>query len=181
MWAMATIAALLAGPAPAPRPGSARTLERRNAILFSPIAIVPRLGLSLGYDRAVHRHLAIGARLDYPFQPRGAWHLQGMSETLVLTGWFQRALHGFYVEASLGAAHSMFVRQPKMARTALVPGVGIGLRWQFDNGLLIGASTRLQWPITVHDDPRICTHTTVCEPVRPGTQVRLAIQVGYAF
>jgi hypothetical protein len=152
-----------------------------NAITLAPIAIPKSFGLSLGYERAVHRHVSLGARIDYPFARRSSSYIQGVGETIALQAWATQAFHGFYGEASLGVTHHLLVRAPQLSRTAIAPGLGIGLRWMFRHGLLLGASVGLRWAREVAGSPAICTHAEVCPLVREGVQVRLGIELGWAF
>jgi hypothetical protein len=158
-----------------------RTDPPKNAIAVVPAVNAPRFGVGLSYDRAVHRIVSIGARFEYAIPRSGYAHLQGLTETLAVTVWVPGALKGFYGEASLGLAHTILAVQPRLRRTSIVPGLGVGLRWRFGKTFFIGAALGMRWGNLVHDERTICTYRTACPATRSGPWVRIASEVGFAF
>jgi hypothetical protein len=173
---MFSVAAVLFGATPA-TPAAAP----KNAIAITPAVNAPRFGIGLGYDRAVHRLLSVGARFEYAIPRRGYGHLQGLTETLALTLWVPRTFRGFFAEASIGLAHSVLASQPLFRRTAIVPGLSAGLRWRFGKTFFAGASVGLRWGRLVRNDTAICTYSAACPATRSGPWVRAALDVGFAF
>jgi hypothetical protein len=154
---------------------------RKNTVTFRSFAAIPYFGFDLGYERALGRRFSVGGRLG-TFVPRSGYaHLQGFEEALFTRWWVLGALRGVYAEASLGVAHQVLVQSAKLSETALVPGLALGWRWQFGNGMTLGASAGLGWGVVVVEEPLICTPSTPCPAVRRGVHARLALEVGYAF
>ncbi|MBL8945617.1 MAG: hypothetical protein JNK45_20810 [Myxococcales bacterium] len=162
-------------------PSGARVDAPKNAIAITPAVNAPRFGIGIGYDRAVHRLLSVGARFEYAIPRAGYAHLQGLTETLALTLWVPRAFRGVFAEASLGLAHSVLASQPLFRRTTIVPGLSAGLRWRFGKTFFAGASVGLRWGRLLRGDPAICTYSAACPATRTGPWVRAALDVGFAF
>ena len=154
---------------------------RKNAVTFRSFAAIPYFGFDLGYERALGRRFSVGARFG-TFVPRAGYaHLKGFEEAVFTRLWVPGVLRGMFAEASLGVAHQVLVRSAKLSETALVPGLALGWRWQFRNGVTVGASAGLGWGVVVAEEPLICTPSTPCAAVRRGVHARLALEVGYAF
>ncbi len=153
----------------------------RNAISLSPIVNAPRFAVGMGYDRAVHRLLSVGARFEYAIPRLGYAHLQGISESLALTLWAPRTFRGFFAEASIGLAHTLLGVQPRFRRTTIIPGLSAGLRWRFGKTFFLGASIGMRWGRSLRGDRRICTDATACPATRTGPWARAALDVGVAF
>jgi hypothetical protein len=160
---------------------SPRAEGPKNAIGLVPAVNAPRFGVGLSYDRVVHRIVSIGARFEYAIPRTGYAHLQGLTETLAINVWVPRALKGFYGEASLGVAHSLLAVQPRLRRTSIVPGLGVGLRWRFGKTFFVGASIGMRWGKLVKDERAICTYATACPATRSGPWVRVASELGFQF
>jgi hypothetical protein len=155
--------------------------RRRNVVSLRPFAVLPHYGFDLGYERSLGRRFSVGGRFGY-FVPRAGYgHLQGFEETLFTRLWIPGALHGIHAEVSLGVGHHVLVQSPKLSETSITPGLGMGGRWQLDNGLVLGASAGLRWGFVVAEEPLICTPSTPCPAVRRGVHAQLAIEIGYAF
>jgi hypothetical protein len=154
---------------------------RNNAVSLRPLAVIPAFGVDVGYERALGRRWSVGGRITYFFPRVGYGHLQGIAETVAGRLWLPRPLHGLFAEASLGVAHVVLARSPALSKTAIVPGLSAGARWQFRNGLLLGASGGLRWGHVVADERILCTRSAPCPAVRSGAYAQLAIEVGYAF
>lgn len=172
--ALPAAAAAEVAQAPAPPVG-------RNAIVLGTHAKIPDFATSLGYQRALGRRFSVGAGLEYGYQARGYWHLQGVSETLSGQVWLGRIFHGVFAEASLTVAHQLLVRQPRLSTTALVPGVGLGFRWTHRSGLLLGASGGLRWGLPVDPSEIVCTRPKYCTSVREGAYTRITADIGFVF
>ncbi len=155
--------------------------QRRNAIVLGTHLKVPDWATSLSYQRALHRRISASAGVEYGYQPRGYWHLQGVSETLAGQVWLGRTFHGVFVEASLAVAHQFLVRRPRLSTTALVPGVGLGFRWTHRSGLTLGASGGLRWGRVVDQSDIVCTRPKYCTSVREGAYTRVTADVGFVF
>lgn len=160
---------------------SGRADAPRNAISITPAANAPRFAIGLGYDRAVHRRVSVGARFEYAIPRAGYAHLQGLTETLALSLWAPRAFRGFFAEASLGFGHSVLAAQPDFHRTSIIPGLAAGLRWRFGKTFFLGASVGLRWGHLLRGDRTICTYRAACPATRTGPWARAAIDVGFAF
>jgi hypothetical protein len=158
-----------------------RTPTRRNAIVLGTHAKIPNWATSVGYQRALGRRFSVGGALEYGYQARGYWHLQGVSETLSGQVWLGRTFHGVFAEASLTAAHQFLVRKPSLSTTALVPGVGLGFRWTHASGLLLGASGGLRWGREVDASDIVCTRAKYCTSVREGAYTRITADIGFVF
>lgn len=154
---------------------------RRNAVVLGTHAKIPDWATSLSYQRALHRRLSVSAGLEYGYQARGYWHLQGVSETVGGQVWLGRMFHGVYAEGSMTVAHQFLVRQPRLSTTALVPGVGLGFRWTHRSGLTVGASGGLRWGRVVADSDIVCTRAKYCSSVREGAYTRITADVGFVF
>jgi hypothetical protein len=154
---------------------------RRNAVVLGTHAKIPHWATSIGYQRAVGRRFSVGAGLEYGYQGRGYWHLQGVSETLASQVWLGRTFHGVFAEASLTVAHQFLVQQPRLSTTALVPGVGLGFRWTHKSGLFLGASGGLRWGRNVDPSDIVCTRAKHCTSVREGAYTRITLDVGFVF
>lgn len=154
---------------------------RNNAVSLRPLAVVPAFGIDVGYERALGRRFSVGGRITYFIPPPGYGHLQGVGETLAGRVWLPRPLHGVFAEASFGVTHQVLARSPALSKTAIVPGLSAGARWQFENGLLLGASGGLRWGHVVADAGVICTRSAPCPAVRSGAYAQLAVEVGYSF
>jgi hypothetical protein len=161
---------------PEPRPAIGR-----NAIVLGTHAKIPDWATSIGYQRGLGRRFSVGAALEYGYQARGYWHLQGVGETLSGQVWLGRTFHGVFAEASLTAAHQFLVQQPRFSTTALVPGVGLGFRWTHKSGLLLGASGGLRWGREVDGSNIICTRAQYCTSVRQGAYTRITADIGFVF
>jgi len=170
----------IAGPARAAEsPGQAP--QRRNAIVLGTHAKIPDWATSFSYQRAFGRRVSVGAGLEYGYQARGYWHLQGVGETLSGQVWLGRTFHGVFAEASLTAAHQFLVQEPRLSTTALVPGVGLGFRWTHRSGLLLGASGGLRWGREVDGSDIVCTRAKYCTSVREGAYTRITADIGFVF
>ncbi len=172
------VTATSAPPAAARRPGLDGP---KNALSVTPTVNAPRLGIGLGYDRAVHRNLSLGVRFEYAIPRDGYAHIQGLTETLALSLWAPRAFRGFFAEASLGLAHSLLAVQPKFRHTSIIPGLSAGLRWRFGKTFFLGTSLGLRWGQVVRADTAICTYRVACPATRPGPWARIAADIGFAF
>jgi hypothetical protein len=161
--------------------GTERTPQRPNAIVLGTHAKIPDWATSIGYQRAFGRRFSLGAGLEYGYQARGYWHLQGVGETLSGQVWLGRTFHGVFAEASLTAAHQFLVQQPRLSTTALVPGVGLGFRWTHRSGLLLGASGGLRWGREVDGSDIVCTRAKYCTSVRQGAYTRITADIGFVF
>jgi hypothetical protein len=161
--------------------GTERAPQRRNAIVLGTHAKIPDWATSIGYQRAFGRRFSLGAGLEYGYQARGYWHLQGVGETLSGQVWLGRTFHGVFAEASLTAAHQFLVQQPRLSTTALVPGVGLGFRWTHRSGLLLGASGGLRWGREVDGSDIVCTRAKYCTSVRQGAYTRITADIGFVF
>ncbi len=178
----ATCATLLGlAPPAAAAEGHEVAAPRRNAIVLGTLAKVPDWATSLGYQRALGRRVSVGASLEYGYQPRGYWHLQGVSETLAGQAWLGRAFHGVFAEASVTVAHQFLVQQPRLSTTAIAPGLGLGARWTHHSGLLLGASGGLRWGLGVDPSEIICTRPQHCTSVREGVYARITADIGFVF
>jgi len=155
--------------------------SRRNAIVLGTHARIPDWATSIGYQRAFGRRISLGGALEYGYQARGYWHLQGVSETLAGQVWLGRTFHGVFAEASLTAAHQFLVREPRLSTTALVPGLGLGFRWTHRSGLLLGLSGGLRWGREVDASGIICTRAKYCTSVREGAYTRITADIGFVF
>jgi hypothetical protein len=176
----AAIAALLCSDAAVVEDDAAER-ARKNTVTFRSIAAIPYFGFDLGYERALGRRFSVGGRFA-TFVPRSGYaHLQGFEEALFARVWVPGTLRGVYAEASLGVAHQLLVRSPRLSETALIPGLALGWRWRLRNGVTLGASAGLGWGVVVAQEPLICTPSTPCPAVRRGVHARLALEVGYAF
>lgn len=158
-----------------------RPPRQRNAIVLGTHAKIPDWATSLGYQRGFGRRYSVGAGLEYGYQARGYWHLQGVSETVAGQVWLGRIFHGVFAEASLSVAHQFLVRLPRLSTTALVPGLGIGFRWTHPSGLLLGASGGLRWGRNVDASEIVCTRAKYCTSVRPGAYTRITADIGFVF
>jgi hypothetical protein len=153
----------------------------KHAVSLRPLTTIQSFGLDMGYERSLGRRFTVGGRFTYVFPRVGYGHLQGMEETVLARIWVPRPLHGFYAEASFGVAHQVLVATPRLSRTAIVPGLSAGARWQFGHGLLLGASVGLRWGHQVGGTNLICTASARCAAVRSGAYPHLAAEIGYAF
>lgn len=173
----------LVGLAPAARAAepSARAPLGRSAIVLGTHAKIPDWATSIGYQRALGRRYSVGAALEYGYQARGYWHLQGVGETLSGQVWLGRTFHGVFAETSLTAAHQFLVQQPRLSTTAIVPGVGLGFRWTHESGLTLGASGGLRWGRNVDASDIVCTRTRYCTSVREGAYTRITADIGFVF
>jgi hypothetical protein len=142
---------------------------------------IPRFAAGLGYDRAVHRRVSVGARFEMAIPKTGYGHLQGWVEGLALAVWAPRAFHGFFAEANLSVGHTVLGVQPRLHSVSVAPGATVGLRWRFGTHVFIGASGGLRWGIAARRDPAICTFSAACPAIRTGPTARVAIEVGVAF
>jgi hypothetical protein len=166
---------------PEARPRLPAPLPAKNAVFVAPVVNVPRFGIGLGYDRAVHRRVTVGARFEYAVAKRGYAHLQGWIEGLALAVWAPRAFHGFFAELNLGVGHTVLAAQPRLHTIAIAPGATVGVRWRLGTHAFIGASGGLRWGVLAHRNPAICTFAAACPAVRVGPSARVAIEVGAAF
>lgn len=179
--------ATAAAPGEATRPrstlGGVRTggVEPKNAVILSGIVNAPNFAAGVGYERAVHRLVTVGARFEYALPRSGYAHLQGLTETLAVAVWVPRTFRGFFAEASLGVAQSVLAAQPLFRRVAIVPGLSAGLRWRFGRTFFVGAQVGLRWGKPVRNDPAICTYAAACPATRSGAFVRAALDLGFAF
>ncbi len=155
--------------------------EPKNAIFVSPIVNAPRVAVGIGYDRAVHRVLSVGARFEYAVPKTGYAHLQGFAETLAFSVWAPRTFRGFFAEASLGFAHSVLGADPRLQTATIIPGLSAGLRWRFGRTFFLGASIGLRWGKTLHREPAICTLAAACPATHVGPWARASLDVGFAF
>lgn len=195
MWLAAGICGALVGePAPpavatthgsqasaSAEPEASREPVGRNAIVLGTHAKIPDWGSSLTYQRALGRRLSAGLGLEYGYQARGYWHLQGVGETLSGQVWLGRIFHGVFAEASLTVAHQLLARQPRLSITAVVPGLGLGFRWTHRSGLTLGASAGLRWGVKVRSSDIVCTRPKYCTSVREGAYARITADVGFVF
>lgn len=161
--------------------GSPRAPLGRNAIVLGTHAKIPDWATSVGYQRALGRRWSVGAALEYGYQARGYWHLQGVSETLSGQVWLGRTFHGVFAEASLTAAHQLLVQQPRLSTTAIAPGLALGFRWTHRSGLLLGASGGLRWGQQVNASAIVCTRPQYCTSVREGAYTRITADIGFVF
>ena len=153
----------------------------KNAIFVSPIVNAPRVAVGIGYDRAVHRLLTVGARFEYAVPKTGYAHLQGFAETVSFAVWAPRAFRGFFAEADLGVAHSVLGANARLATATIIPGISAGLRWRFGRTFFLGASIGLRWGKMLHRDPAICTFAAACPATHLGPWARASVDVGFAF
>jgi hypothetical protein len=181
---------LAATPPPSQQPAAAEPTQessktpdraRRNVISLRPFAVLPHYGFDVGYERGLGRRFGVGGRFGYFLPHAGYGHLQGIEQSLFGRLWIPGPLRGIFGEVSLGLGHQMLARSPSISQTSLVPGVAMGGRWVFRNGLVLGASAGLRWGIVVAEQPLICTPSTPCPAVRRGAHAQLAFEVGYAF
>lgn len=170
----------LASPARAAEDGG-RQPTRRNAIVLGTHAKLPDWASSIGYQRAFGRRASAGLALEHGYQPRGYWHLEGVSETLSGQVWLGRVFHGVFAEASLTVAHQILVQQPRLGLTALAPGMALGFRWTHRSGLLLGVSGGLRWGRRVGGSDIVCTRAKYCTSVREGVYSRITADIGFVF
>lgn len=163
------------------RPRLPAPLPAKNAVFVAPGMNIPRFTIGIGYDRAVHRRVTVGARFEYAVAKRGYAHLQGWLEGLALAVWAPRAFHGFFAEANLSVGHTVLVAQPRLHTVAIAPGATVGVRFRLGTHAFIGASGGLRWGVLAHRNPAICTFAAACPAVRVGPSARVAIEVGAAF
>lgn len=154
---------------------------RRNAIVLGTMARIPDWATSLTYQRAFGRRLSLSVGLEYGYQPNGYWHLQGVGESLSGQLWFGRPFHGVFAEGSLTVFHQFLVREPRLATTALAPGLSLGYRWTHRNGLTVGGSAGLRWGRVVGDSDLVCSRPRYCTSVRQGPHARITFDLGYVF
>jgi len=153
----------------------------KNAIMITPAMNIPRFVAGLGYDRALHRRVSVGARFEYAIPKTGYGHLQGWVEGLALAVWAPRAFHGFFAEANLSVGHTVLAAQPRLHSVSAAPGATVGVRWRFGKHVFVGASGGLRWGILAHRNPAICTFSAACPAIRSGPTARVAIEVGVVF
>lgn len=181
---MAGVFAVLVGialPARAAAVEGTAAVPRRNALVLGTHAKIPDFATSFGYQRGLGRRFSLGAALEYGYQARGYWHLQGVSETLSGQVWLGRLFHGMFAEVSLTVAHQFLVQQPRLSTTALVPGVGLGYRFTHRSGLLLGVSGGLRWGREVDASDLVCTRAKYCTSVRSGAYTRITADIGFVF
>lgn len=168
--------------AEAERPASAHGPgDRRNAIVLGTQARIPDWGTSLTYQRALGQRFSLGAGLEYGYQPPGYWHLQGVGESLSGQIWLGRPFHGVFAEGSLTVLHQFLVRQPRLATTALAPGLSLGFRWTHRSGLTVGGSAGLRWGRILSDSALVCSRPKYCTSVRQGPYAKITADLGYVF
>ena len=152
-----------------------------NAIIGSATFPIPNYGVALAYDRGLGRRFSVGATVEYVAPRVGYSHLVGMSESIGGKVWLKRPLHGLFGEVTFGLAHTTLYRAPMLGRLAVAPGVGTGFRWQFDFGLILGASAALRFSKDIGGSPLVCTRPEFCPATRSGIYARLGLDVGWAF
>jgi hypothetical protein len=153
----------------------------KNAVFLAPAMNVPRFAVTLGYDRAVHRRVSVGARFEYAVPKRGYAHLQGWAEGVALSIWAPRAFHGFFAQLDTMITHTVLSAVPGLHSVGVAPGATVGLRWRFGTRVFVGASGGLRWGIAARRNPAICTLSAACPAIRKGPAARVAIEVGVAF
>jgi hypothetical protein len=153
----------------------------KNAISFTAGMNIPRFAVGIGYDRAVHRRVSVGARFESAIPKTGYAHLVGWVEGVALAVWAPRAYQGFFAEANLSVGHTVLGVQPRLHSVSVAPGATVGVRWRFGKHLFIGASGGLRWGILAHRNPAICTFSAACPAIRKGPTARATIEIGVAF
>ncbi len=182
-----TIAEATAAPEPATEAPESEQVSphgpkgRRNSIVLGTQAKIPDWGSSLTYQRALTERISLGAGVEYGYQVRGYWHLQGVGESLSGQLWLGEAFHGVFIEGSMALTHQFLARLPRLSTTALVPGLSLGARWTHRSGLTVGGSAGLRWGRVIRDSNLVCSRPKYCNSVREGAYVRFTADIGYVF